>query len=116
MFDYIRNAMSHTRLYSQLSALKEKVFTKLFKESEIAKFNKVELHEYEDSVKVYRDLKNSLDTALRQGREEGLAQGLAEGLKKADAKIKAIAHSMLEKGMSKETVAELTGLSIDEIQ
>lgn len=104
--------MSHTRLYSQLSALKEKVFTKLFKESEIAKFNKVELHEYEDSVKVYRDLKNSLDTALRQGREEGLA----EGLKKADAKIKAITHSMLEKGMSKETVAELTGLSIDEIQ
>lgn len=101
-----------SRLDSQPAALKEKVFTKLFKESEIAKFNKVELHEYEDSVKVYRDLKNSLDTALRQGREEGLA----EGLKKADAKIKAIAHSMLEKGMSKETIAELTGLSIDEIQ
>ena len=34
---------------------------------EIAKFTPVELKEYEDSLKTYRDLKNSLDTAEEKG-------------------------------------------------
>ena len=33
--------------------------------------------EYEDSLKAYRDVKNSIDTALEKGREEGMAKGLA---------------------------------------
>ena len=37
-------------------------------EAEIAKFTQVELKEYEDSLKTYRDLKNSLDTAEEKGR------------------------------------------------
>ena len=44
--------------------IKEKVFTKLFEEAEIAKFTPTELKEYEDSLKAYRDVKNSIDTAL----------------------------------------------------
>ena len=28
--------------------------------------------EYEDSLKAYRDVKNSIDTALEKGREEGM--------------------------------------------
>ena len=40
-------------------------------EAEIAKFTPVELKEYEDSLKTYRDLKNSLDTAEEKGRMEG---------------------------------------------
>ena len=39
--------------------------------AEIAKFTPVELKEYEDSLKTYRDLKNSLDTAEEKGRVEG---------------------------------------------
>ena len=38
--------------------------------AEIAKFTPVELKEYEDSLKTYRDLKNSLDTAEEKGRVE----------------------------------------------
>lgn len=52
--------------------MKEKVFTKLFEEAEIAKFTPTELKEYEDSLKAYRDVKNSIDTALEKGREEGM--------------------------------------------
>ena len=33
--------------------------------AEIAKFTPVELKEYEDSLKTYRDLKNSIDTARK---------------------------------------------------
>lgn len=59
--------------------MKEKVFTKLFEEAEIAKFTPTELKEYEDSLKAYRDVKNSIDTALEKGREEGMAKGLEKG-------------------------------------
>lgn len=60
-------------------ALRDKVFDRLFEEAEIARFTPRELREYEDSCKAYRDLKNSLDTALRQGHAKGLEEGLAKG-------------------------------------
>ena len=41
---------------------------------------------FEASKMAYRDIKNSIDTAKREGKEEGLAEGmekgLAEGMKK----------------------------------
>lgn len=52
--------------------LREKIFDRLFDVAEIAKFNREELLSYEDSLKYYRDLKNSLDTAREEGREEGV--------------------------------------------
>ena len=55
-----------SRLDERPAALKEKVFTKLFEEAEIAKFTPTELKEYEDSLKAYRDVKNSIDTALEK--------------------------------------------------
>ena len=67
-------------LNNRPKALRDKVFDRLFEEAEIARFTPRELREYEDSRKAYRDLKNSLDTAMRQGQEKGHAEGLAEGL------------------------------------
>ena len=43
--------------------------------AEIATFTPEELREYEDSLKTYRDLKNSLDTAEEKGRVEGRVEG-----------------------------------------
>mgnify|MGYP000772768116 CR=1 FL=1 len=68
-----------SRLDERPAALKEKIFSKLFGEAEIAKFTPTELKEYEDSLKAYRDVKNSIDTALEKGREEGRAEGREEG-------------------------------------
>lgn len=51
--------------------LKEKIFEKLFEIAEVAKFTKEEMMSYEDSLKYYRDLKNSLDTARQEGLEQG---------------------------------------------
>ena len=50
--------------------------------------------EYEDSLKAYRDIKNSIDTALEKGREEGMAKGMEKGLEKGR-----------EEGMEKEKIA-----------
>ena len=62
-----------------MATIEDKVFDRLFKEAEIATFTPEELREYEDSLKAYRDIKNSIDSARREGRAEGRAEGLAEG-------------------------------------
>ena len=90
-----------SRLDERPAALKEKVFTKLFEEAEIAKFTPTELKEYEDSLKAYRDVKNSIDTALEKGREEKAIQ---------------IAKNMLAAGMDIDTIINMTDLSKDEIE
>ena len=94
-----------SRLDERPSALKEKVFTKLFEEAEIAKFTPTELKEYEDSLKAYRDVKNSIDTALEKGREEGMEK----------EKI-ATARRLLSMVLSEEQVSTATELPLEEIQ
>ena len=94
-----------SRLDERPAALKEKVFTKLFEEAEIAKFTPTELKEYEDSLKAYRDIKNSIDTALEKGREEGREQRNIE-----------IAKKMLAAGMDIDTIKNMTDLSKSEIE
>ena len=81
------------------------MFTKLFEEAEIAKFTPTELKEYEDSLKAYRDVKNSIDTALEKGREEG-----------KNSKAIQIAKRMLDAGMDIETVMQITDLSKSKIE
>jgi hypothetical protein len=39
----------------------------LFETAEISKFSQQEYQEYEDSLKYYRDMKNSLDTKFEEG-------------------------------------------------
>ena len=46
--------------------------------AEIAKFTPQEMREYETSKMAYRDIKNSVDTAKREGIEIGRAEGKHE--------------------------------------
>ena len=87
----------------------KKIFTKLFDAAAIARFSPTELREYEDSLKAYRDIKNSLDTAKEEGRAEGREEGRAEG-------IAMVAKMMFAKGMDIDAIASMTGLSTDEVE
>ncbi|MDF1550842.1 MAG: Rpn family recombination-promoting nuclease/putative transposase [Bacteroidales bacterium] len=58
--------------------LREKIFEQLFETAEIAKFTPEQLLSYEDSLKYYRDLKNSLDTARDEVRTELVKNMLLE--------------------------------------
>ena len=87
----------------------KKKFTKLFDAAAIARFSPTELREYEDSLKAYRDIKNSLDTAKEEGRAEGREEGRAEG-------IAMVAKMMYAKGMDIDVIASMTGLSTDEVE
>ena len=86
------------------------------KQVDFSKFTPQEQREYEASKMAYRDIKNSIDTAKREGKEEGLAEGmekgLAEGMEKGmSQRSLEIARTMLAKGMDAATVMEITGLS-----
>ena len=84
---------------------------------------------FEGSKMAYRDIKNSIDTAKREGKEEGLAEGmkkglaegvekgLAEGMEKGmNKRSLEIARKMLANGMDAATVMEITGLSESQLQ
>ncbi len=109
--------------------LQEKIFEKAFKIAELAKFSPEERHAYEDSLKYYRDLKNSLDTSFEDGKAEGEQIGLEKGeqiglekgeqigLEKGEyVKAAKIAKKCLLRGMSVEETAEMTDLSIDQVR
>jgi len=68
------------RLQERPQRIQERVFQRLFKAAEIARFDPSELAAYEESLKHYRDLKNGNDTGREEGREQGREEGLAEGL------------------------------------
>lgn len=98
-------------------ALQERVFTRLFEAAEIAKFSKRELYEYEDSLKNFRDMYSVITTAERKGEAKGRAEGLAEG--RAEGEHNALcrtALAMKERGLAPDDIADITGLSLEEIQ
>lgn len=80
--------------------LRERIFERLFEVAEVAKFSREELISYEDSLKYYRDLKNSLDTAFEEGKVEGLREVIKNGS---------------TAGVDVKTLAKLTGLSEVEV-
>jgi predicted transposase YdaD len=87
---------------------------------------------YEDSLKVYRDLKNVIDTAelkgqkkgfeqgrkqgIEQGRKQGIEQGRKQGIEQGSVEErKKIAKTMKALNMPLEDISKATGMTIDEI-
>ncbi|RDC61946.1 Rpn family recombination-promoting nuclease/putative transposase [Adhaeribacter pallidiroseus] len=89
--------------------LRERVFEKLFETAEIARFTPDQVRSYEDSLKYYRDLKNSLDTAREEGLLEGIEKGIEEG------KIE-VASEMLKENEPLAKIIRFTGLSREQIE
>jgi len=93
-FYIIRNLQ---RFQNRPAALEERIFDKVFETAEIAMFDKQERMAYEDSLKNYRDIKNVIDTAIEN-------------------KAIDMAKKSILKGFSFEDIADISGLSIEEVQ
>ena len=117
-----------SKLMERPAALQERVFNRLFEQAEIARFSKDELFDYEESLKVYRDLFNVVNSAeqkgIKKGFVKGKAEGRAEGLEEGIAKGKAegreeekveVAKNLLALGTDINIVHQVTGLSLEEI-
>lgn len=92
--------------------LKESVFEKVFKVAEIAAMTKEEFRTYEESLKTYRDLQNSIETARAEGEAKGKSEGKIEGKMES---LEAMAVKMHAKGFPAAVISELTGLPLERI-
>ena len=82
------------------------------KQVDFSKFTPQVQREYEASKMAYRDIKNSIDTAKKEGKEEGLAEGMEEGMEKGvNQRSLEIARKMLANGMDAAKVMDMTRLS-----
>lgn len=96
--------------------LQEKVFAHLFEAAEIAKFSKGERYEYEESLKAYRDWFSVMATAELRGEERGKEKGLKEGLEKGRIEERLRnARGLKARGVDADIIAQVTGLSEDDI-
>ena len=103
-FDKWLYVLKHLQnLQNRPKALQERVFEKLFKAAEIAKFTLQERQEYEDSLKYLRDFTNIVDTAVKDAKLEE-KQEVARNLKKHNVNIDIIIEST---GLSREEIEKL---------
>ena len=114
-----------SNLLERPAALQERIFEKLFRTAEIARFTPRQADEYEESLKVYRDLNNVIDTAAWQGEQRGLEQGRAEGRAEgiAEGRAEGIAEERLRNarnlkalGIAPEVIVRATGLTEEEVR
>ena len=98
---YISPLKNLYKLTQRPKELCDKIFDRLFEEAEIAKFTPQEQREYEASRMAYRDIKNSIDTAKREGRIEANIE---------------TAQRLLAMGLPTEQVAKATQLPLDTVQ
>ena len=92
-----------------ISLLTDFGFDRLFEEAEIAKFTPQEMREYETSKMAYRDIKNSVDTAKR----EGIAEGMEKGMNQRSLDI---ARNMLADGVDLNLIMNYSGLTQEQIE
>jgi predicted transposase/invertase (TIGR01784 family) len=79
----------------------DEVFNQAFEKAELAKFGQAELVNYENSLKIYRDLKGVINTAFDDGKLERSIE---------------IAIKLKAKGMEIDFISETTGLTKEEIE
>lgn len=80
------------------------IFTRAFEKAELAKYGQAELDSYENSLKIYRDLKGVIDTAFDEGKAEGKLEGKLE-----------VAKALKRNGVSTDIIIKTTGLTKSEI-
>ena len=95
-------------LLERPAALRDRVFGRLFDVAEYARLDDNERKNYVNAMNTARDTYNQIAYALKKGHQEGREEGREE-------KAYEIARKMIAKGLDVDTIADLTGLTMDEI-
>lgn len=93
--------IKHLEDFQNIPAIfRDEVFERAFEKAELANLGQTDLDKYENSLKIYRDLKGVIDTAFDEGKAEGKTE---------------TARQLKQLGVSIDIIAKSTGLSEDEI-
>lgn len=88
---------------------RDAVFQKLAQIADISALSEEEHKKYDESIKVMRDTIATYNGALKEGEEIGIAKGIRQN------QI-ATAVNLKQAGVSLETIAQCTGLSLQEVE
>ena len=88
--------------------LRDRVFGRLFDVAECARLDDEERKNYVEAMNTARDTYNQIDFALNKGIGIGLEMG-------CEKKACEIAQRMIAKGLDVDTIADLTGLTKEEV-
>ena len=93
--------------------LQDDVIKSAFEKAEFASMPKTQQENYHKNLKVYRDLVNSFDFAIKSGHKEGKKEGMKEGKKEKSLEI---AKNLLATDMELDLISKITGLPIEDIK
>jgi predicted transposase/invertase (TIGR01784 family) len=93
------------------SIFKDEIFEKAFEKAAISNYTSEERSEYENNLKIYRDYKNTMDTAYDEGMIEGEEIGLKKG--KLEENKKGIIKAIQRGKLSIQEIAEDFEVSIE---
>ena len=102
-------------------AAQSAVFKKLESIADVGGMTRAERLQYDEALKKYRDTISVFEGVRMEGREEGRKEGRKEGMEmgvlkgQKDEKI-ANARKMKAYGLALEMIADITGLTIDEVR
>lgn len=109
--------------------LEETVFRELCENCKLSKLTAMEKQEYEKSVLEYEDVKDAMEYHHRLGKEEGREEGRAEGKEEGfnegfdkglengvEKGKREMVLAMLEKGIPIATIAEIAGMTEEEVK
>ena len=95
-------------LLERPAALRDRIFGRLFDVAEYARLDDEERKNYVESMNTARDTYNQIDYALNKGIGIGREEGREE-------KAYEIARKMIAKGLDVDTIADLIGLTKEEV-
>ena len=95
-------------LLERPAALRDRIFGRLFDVAEYARLDDEERKNYVEAMNTARDTYNQIDYALNKGIGIGLEMG-------CEKKACEIAQKMIAKGLDVDTIADLTGLTKEEV-
>ena len=98
-----------------------KIFKRLAEIADSKTLTKEEQEKYDNSMMVmwdnYAVYKHAEEKGLKKGMEKGMEKGIEKGIEKGEKKkSKKIALKLLARNFPLDEIADLTGLSIEEIK
>lgn len=92
------------------------IFRKLIEECRISKLSHMERKEYKKSVLEYEDVKGAILCAREDGVEEGFEQGVEQGrMEGLNEGKRQLVLNMLTEGIDLETIARISGFTLQKI-
>jgi len=116
IINWMRFLGGKTRREFEAMAKKNQYIDEAYRELEKLSADEQAKLEYEAREKALRDYNSQMNSALRRGMQRGIEKGQKKGLEEGRKEGKsALIRTMFENGAEPELIAQLTGLSLSEI-